>query len=58
MLATSKNDAQVIVKLSSYQYRWLEEPGNRTLLEVTLMVVTWWIVAFVQWVFLAMSQLL
>ena len=37
-----------IIKVSGHQYRWLVSwlcPGNRTFLEVAIMVVTWWIVA-------------
>ena len=62
MLATSKNvlfsghnhllttaDTQVIIKVKVHQQqgysRWLW-PGNRTILEVASMVVTWWTVAF------------
>ena len=40
---------RVIIKVSGHQYRWLLAwwlwPGNRTFLEVSSMVVTWWIVA-------------
>ena len=54
LLTTSADDpslgARVIITVKGHQYRWLTwwlSPGNRAILEVANMVVTWWIVAFV-----------
>ena len=54
MLTTGTDDpslasARAIIKVLGHQYRWLVWwlwPENRTFSEVTSMVVTWWIVAF------------
>ena len=42
--------AQVIIKVSGHQYRWLAGgyDGNKTFGDVASMVVTWWIVFFMR----------